>query len=423
MGRWSVVAVVVAFVSLSWLYGCVSTRLPGVPLRVAGEAAAPPVLGAFGADPAVTSAEEWSTRRSPLLREAFQASIYGRFPEPAAVTVESREPLAPGDLEGIATMEQWRLAAGPAGFSMLLVAPAHAQGPVPVIIMQNYCGNAMVYQNVAGIDPPRHGLPPECRNSWMQPIVPLIFGDAIMTPPTEDILNAGYALVMVYAGDVVPDEAEAAVPFLEALTPSGAPPEQRTGAVAAWAWTYLRALDAVAQDPRLRADQIVLWGHSRNGKAALLAGAMDPRPAAVIALQPGAAGGSLGRDAIGESILQITGTYPHWFAPAYAAFAGRESQLPVDQHQLIALIAPRPVLLAGARRDQWSDPIGAVRAAQGASPAYELFGIPPFVQDNLRHGHYERPLATYMRNGLHGVHSLDWREAIAFLDAQLPRNS
>lgn len=420
MGRWSVVAVVVAFVSLSWLYGCVSTRLPAVPLQVTGEAATPPVLAPFAADPAVTTAEDWSARRAPLLRDAFQASVYGRFPEPAPVTVESREPLSPGDLEGIAAIEQWRLAAGPAGFSMLIVAPAHAQGPVPVIVMQNFCGNAMVYPEIDGVDAPRHGLPPECRNSWLQPIVPLIFGDAIITPPTDAILNAGYALAMVYAGDVVPDDPATATPFLEALTPSGAAPEQRTGAIAAWAWTYLRAVDALAQDPRFSPDRIVLWGHSRNGKAALLAAAMDPRPAAVIALQAGTAGGSLGRDAIGETILQITSTYPHWFAPAYAAFAGREAELPVDQHQLIALIAPRPVLLAGARRDQWSDPIGAVRAAQGASPAYELFGMAPFAQADLMEGVYERPLATYMRTGLHGVRSRDWREAIAFLDAQLP---
>ena len=418
MGRWSVVAVVVAFVSLSWLYGCVSTRLPAVPLAVAGEAAAPGVLAPFGADPAITKADDWSARRAPLLREAFQANIYGRFPEPAAVTVESRQTLAPGDLEGVAVIEQWRLTAGPSAFSMLLITPAHAQGPVPVIVMQNFCGNALVYPDVSGVDGPRHGLPAECSNSWMQPIVPLIFGDAIMTPPTEMILNAGYALAMVYAGDVVPDQAEAAAPFLEALTPPGAPPEQRTGAIAAWAWTYLRALDALAEDPRLRPDRVVLWGHSRNGKAALLAAAMDERPAAVIALQAGTAGASLGRDAIGESIAQITGTYPHWFAPAYAAFAGREAELPVDQHQLIALIAPRAVLIAGARRDQWSDPIGAVRAAQGASPVYELFGASPFVQEDLRQGVYERPLGTYLRNGLHGVHSLDWREAIAFLDAQ-----
>jgi hypothetical protein len=423
MGKVKIAVTIAALAALGWLYGCVTARLPNVPLQVQGEAASPAVLGAFQNDPPVSAAEDWTTRRAPLLREAFQTHIYGRFPDAIPVSVTARTPLDASAFNGAAVMEQWDVQLGEAqegrGFGLLLVLPAHAQGPVPVIIMQNFCGNAAVYPNIAGIAGPRSAGPGECGSGLMRPVISLIFGDAIMTPPTLEILNAGYGLAMMYGGDIAPDSADAAEPALQGLTPAGTPPDQRTGAIAAWAFGYLRAMEAISADPRVRGDQIVLWGHSRNGKAALLAAALDARPAAVIALQAGTAGGSLGRDAVGESIPQIIGTYPHWFAPAYAAYAGREAELPVDQHQLIALIAPRPVLLAGARRDQWSDPIGAVRAAQGASAAYELFGAAPFLQEDLREGVYDRPLATYMRGGLHGVHGSDWEEAIAFLDARL----
>jgi hypothetical protein len=423
MGKLKIAVLIAMLAAVGWLYGCVTARLPNVPLRVQGETASPAVLDAFGDDPPVTEAEEWTSRRAPLLRSAFETSIYGRFPDPAPVRVLVRTPLDAGAFNGAAIMEQWTVELGDIssdrGFELLLVLPAHAAGPVPVIIMQNFCGNAAVYPAIEGIAPPRPGGPQECGSGLMRPVISMIFGDAIMTPPTLDILNAGYGLAMMYGGDIAPDSAENAGPALAALTPEGTSPEHRTGAIAAWAWGYLRALEAISGDARIRGDQIVLWGHSRNGKAALLAAAFDPRPAAVVALQAGTAGGSLGRDQVGETIGQITGTYPHWFAPAYATFAGREAELPVDQHQLLALIAPRPVLLGGARRDQWSDPIGAVRAAQGASAAYQLFGAPAFDQADLREGVYDRPLATYMRDGLHGVHGSDWDEAIAFLDARL----
>jgi hypothetical protein len=424
MGRKGLVATAVALAGIGLLYGCVSTRLPNIGLQVTGEAARPAVLAPFGGDPAVATVQEWTERRAPLLREAFQTNIYGRFPDLRTATVASRQTLDAPALAGVGVMEQWDVALpglpDGRGFSMVVVVPAGAQGPVPVIVMENFCGNKSVYPDVAGIQGPRNGSPAECSNSLMRPVVSMIFGNAVLTPPTADILNAGYALAMLYGGDVVPDDAATAEPFLQELTPAGTPPEQRTGAVAAWAWTYLRALDVLALDPRFDPQRMALWGHSRNGKAALLAAAFDPRPAAVIALQAGTAGGSLGHDAVGEGIAEITSTYPHWFAPAFARYAGRQAELPVDQHQLLGLIAPRPVLLAGARRDQWSDPIGAVRAAAGASPVYELFGIAAFGQSDPRTGDFSRPLATYMRPGLHGVHKSDWREIIAFLDAQMP---
>lgn len=418
--RLKIIFALLLLVTGAGLYGCVAAQLPNVPLTPREEVASPAALAPFGADPSVETWAEWQGRRAPLLREAFQAHVFGRWPAPAQISVGDKQVLAAEAFGGAGRVEQWQVGVGEHGaFSLLIVSPAQARGPVPVIVMQNFCGNASAYPRIDGINGPRSGGPDECNSAWARPLITAIFGDAIITPPTEDILAAGYAIAMFYAGDVAPDGAAAAAPVLDALTPAGAPADQRTGAVAAWAWLYIAALEALSADARFDPARVVLWGHSRNGKSALLAAAMDPRPAAVISLQPGTGGGSLQRDDIGESVGQITNTYPHWFAPAYAAYAGREAELPVDMHQLLALIAPRPVLMSAARRDRWSDPHGAFRAAQGAAPAYALAGAPPFTQTNLREMDLSSPLVTYMRPGLHGVHGSDWRRALEFLDARL----
>jgi hypothetical protein len=415
-----VVPLLVMVAAAVGLYGCVSSKLPNVSLTDIGEAASPPVLAPMGQDPAVSSASEWQARRAPLLRKAFQEDIYGRWPDPTSVRVKTKTVLSPSAYDGTARIEQWDIALGEPqsnrGFSLLVVLPLKAKGPVPLIIMENFCGNVAAYPEIKGVAAPRLGRPKECDNKWVAPLVPLILGDAIKTPPTRRIMEAGYALAMFHAGEVVPDNPQSAERELLALTPPGTPPEQRTGAVAAWAWLYGRVMDVASDDARFDPKRMVLWGHSRDGKAALLAAAMDARPAAIVALQSGTGGASLGRDDQGETISSVTSHYPHWFAPAFKQLGLHQSNIPVDQHQLLALIAPRPVLLAGGRRDAWSDPNGAIRAAEGASPVYALFGATAFVQGDRMTPNLAHPLVTYMRPGLHGIHGSDWTRTLEFLD-------
>jgi hypothetical protein len=419
--RWLALGVVF-LIAAAGLSACAFGPLRNVALTPRAQVAEPAALAAFGADPAVASFADWQTRRAPLLREAFQAEIFGRFPAPRLVTVTARAPLAIAGLAEGVVAEQWAVQIGATEedirFTMVLILPP-GDSPKPVIVTQNFCGNALAYEGVAGIAAPRFGTPKECQNEAMKPVVTAIFGNAIMTPPLDMILPRGYGVVSLYAGDVVPDDAATAPAALAKLTPPGTPPEQRTGAIAAWAYAYLAAAEALSADPRIAAERIALWGHSRNGKAALLAAAMDPRPAAVIALQSGTGGASLDRDDVGESIGEITKSFPHWFSPQYATYGGRQSALPVDQHLLIALIAPRPVLIASARRDGWADPHGVLLALRGASPVYELAGRPAFAQARLDAWSPALPLATYIRPGPHGVRRSDWAMALEFLDAQV----
>jgi hypothetical protein len=359
-------------ISLACFYlfasGCSLIGLPNVAVRVEGSPASPAVLGTFEGAPPISAKSEWETNRAPALRQAFLRNVYGQFPEAKPVMIRQRNTLAL-DIANLDSAEQWVVQIGaPADdmtFSMVVLKPKSDKA-VPMLVMENFCGNALSFKSALGVNPPRRGNPKDCQNPVMLPLVPVIFGGAIMHPPFERILGAGYGVAVLYAGDVVPDEPIEAERILKALTPAGTPSGERTGAISAWAWAYLRAMDALQRDADVDMNQIILWGHSRNGKSALVAAAMDPRPAAVIALQAGTAGASLGRDDVGESIAKITKAFPHWFAPNYANWAARQDQLPVDQHQLLALIAPRPILLGSGRRDRWSDPHGAVRAAQFA---------------------------------------------------------
>lgn len=394
--------------------------LPEASLTPSGPAARPTVLGSFGSDPAVTTPADWTQRRAPLLRDAFQREVYGRLPVAGPARVATAKPLPPPAPN--ATAEQWTVRVdapgGPVRFNMVVVTP-RAPGPHPVIVMQTFCGNRAA---MGGMEEADLLTPTPCGDMDDSLIGRLVenlhvFGEYIAEPPWRQILSRGYAVATFYAGDVAPDEAKGAAEAVARLQPD-VPAEDRAGAIAAWAWAYSRAIDVLNADPRLDPARQTAWGHSRNGKAALLAAAFDPRIDAVIAHQSGKGGATLTRAPKGESVEQITDAYPFWFGSRYSGWAGREASIPVDQHQLIALIAPRPVLIGTGRRDMWSGPHGAWRALEGASPAYRLLGSPGLTQSRLNEPDWAGDLVYFLRKGRHGVTGGDWDAFLEFLDAQ-----
>jgi len=315
-------------------------------------------------------------------------------------------------------VEQWRVEVGRgddrAPFHLVLVLPAETSGPTPVIVMQNFCGNRAAFPgHPEAIALPLTPVFDGCAPGWEMNAAEIIFGRHIMRPPYAEILARGYGVAMFYAGDVVGDEPQSARQGLARLYGAEA---ESAGAIAAWAWLYTQARIVLAQDGRVDGARIAIWGHSRNAKAALLAAANDSAIAAVIAHQSGRGGASLNRSDAGERIAQMRRAYAWWFPPAYENAAGDTA---LDQHALLALIAPRPVLLGNSRRDAWADPLGAWRAAEAASPAYQLYGATGLAQDQLRRPNLHAGIGFYMRAGLHGVHSQDWRVFLDFLDAHL----
>lgn len=416
--------------------------LPAVSVEAPQIEAQPPVLssapsgitltGAAGEAAPIRSQASWERAR-PALLQAFEASVYGRLPppSPAQTVVKAAVEAMMGDA---GVLEEWAvdtvIGARPVRYRIAVAAPP-GPGPHPLIVVENFCGNRAAFMGDERIAAPNAVMPANCEDTAWFPLLQAVWGAHTFAPPFEQVLARGYALALIHPGEIVDDSREAGLRALEAVVgPEAFGRPDRPGAVAAWAWAYSDALDALEADPRFDPARQAVWGHSRHGKAALLAAAADPRIDLVISLQAGTGGSALSRPApgkaakVGETVGQITDPargYAFWFAPAFASFAGREADLPVDQHHLIALAAPRPVLIGAAQRDQWSDPHGSWAAAQGADPVYELYGSKGLDQEGLTKPNVGADLTFYMRNGIHGVTRADWRHTLDFLDAHFAR--
>ncbi len=407
------------------LSGCAKLTLAWTDLKPDGEVASPAALAAFKGDPPLASVEQWEASRAPMLRAALQAEVFGAMPEVSSTHVISHEVLNPAAFGGRGVLEEYRIAAtanfgGVAvetagadsddGFVMNVVTPAGVDGPAPVILMQTFCPRWDTLP-----DPAVAGAPDDMKKRGG--IETYVFGRFICTPPVETILDAGYAIATIFPSEVVPDRKEQGIVQLRRLSIGHADDDTRWGAISAWGWLYSRMIDVLVEDERIDQDAIVTWGHSRYGKSALLAAAFDERIDGVISHQSGTGGASLNRNKKGESVKAITDGYPHWFSRRYASFAGREEEMTIDQHQLLALVAPRPVLLGNARRDVWSDPNGAFRAAMGADPVYALYGREGLEQARLDEWNPGAGVAFWIRPGTHGVVKEDWPAFLEFLDA------
>ncbi|MFZ2031109.1 MAG: hypothetical protein WAU68_12420 [Vitreimonas sp.] len=360
---------------------------------VADDAIAPAAKPAIEA----RSVEAWRAQREELLK-AFSLEVYGPAPPVIAPVVTKREVIAPERAGGVVGVEQWGVELGAAGrFHLVLVLPPGMER-APVIVAQNFAGNRAAFPGrPEAIAAPLLYAPWITREAALDPLLSLAFGPYAAGPPFALVRERGYALALVYPGDIVPDRKREARGAMSTFA------RPQTGALSAWAWLHSRTLDVLAQDTRVDASRAVVWGQSRNGKAALLAAARDERFAACVALQAGRGGDALTAHRKGESVSAAMRIYGYWFTKRFARFAHFDP--PVDQHQLLALIAPRPILLGHARNDAWADPAGGRAAVLGAKPVFEVFGAEPPEQ--------------YTRPGRHGIYLRDWEETLDFLDTRL----
>ena len=400
--------------------GCAKMTLAWADLSGDGPDAAP----ALFADGAPT-VEEWETQQAPALRAAFEAYVYGAMPDASSTQILSQRTIDAAAYGGAGVLDEYQLVASATfggetrstkPFFIDVLLPAGASGPVPVIMMESFCPRTSTIPH-AGVARLEEG--DFCEGGGvMSGMMTYVFGRYIATPPVETILAHGYAVAAIYPSEVVPDSRGPGLEALAGLSAGHQDDETRWGAVAAWGWLFSRVVDVLEADDRLDRDGMIAWGHSRYGKAALVAAAWDKRIDAVIAHQSGTGGASLNRRKKGESVGDITREYPHWFSVRYAEMAGREDELPLDQHELMALIAPRPVLLGNARRDVWSDPNGAFRAAKAASAVYALYGSKGLDQPRLDRFNPQADLSFWIRPGTHGVVKEDWPAFLDFLDAR-----
>ena len=384
-----------------------------------------PVLGPFGDDGAVSSIDDWAARRS-LLQAALAEHVYGPFPSGPQGVLVSHEVLEKDFANGTGTLEELTVRIGSGAnairFRIALAIPNYANetSPAPLILAQNFCGNRLAMDRDSISEP--LGEEQGCGdNPVINGLVKMIFGAHIATPPIPTILERGYAIGEIFPSEVAPDNKGAAPAALERIGQWTTPETVPQGVLSTWGATFGWALDAMGADARLDQDKLVVWGHSRHGKAALLAAAHDDRIDGVISHQSGTGGATLTNSHNGESVRQITNSYPHWFSPTYATYADREEEIPVEQHQLLALIAPRPVLLGNGWKDVWSDPNGTFRAAQAADPAWELLGSQGLTQTGLGDPDMlSGELAFQIRSGAHGVRKADWRAFLDWMDRWFP---
>ena len=360
----------------------------------------------------------WTEALAAEVRERLQQQIYGSIPHLAPLRAVERRTVPSERLRADAVVEHWQVeladARAPMRFGLFLILPRVA-APRAIILAQLFRRpphfvDRIEHALVADGDGPR-------RSRLGDAMLEIILGRHIHAPPFEQVVQSGFGLALFCPGDLVPDDRLRAPAILERLSDSPNA-DERAGALAGWAALTSAVRRLLKEDERIGGAPIVAWGHSRHGKAALLAAAFDQGFAGVIAHQSGRFGASLTHGASGEGPAQIARAYPHWFCARFHSETLRRRSHDIDQHHLLALIAPRPILLGNGRRDFWADPEGAFLAARAASEAFTPFGQPGLLQLEPSRPDLAGGIAVFTRAGGHGVNGADWCYFLDFLAAK-----
>ncbi|MBT9543963.1 MAG: hypothetical protein IV090_01105 [Candidatus Sericytochromatia bacterium] len=364
--------------------------------------------------PTLKTQSDWENGRAAL-QERFLQEIYGHLPQSPAVSghLHSQGPLAklPGFFQEHVIELNWqgkRLRR----LHLLILRPQQSQ-PTALLFL-NKCGNASLLK-----DPvlPRYLplYPDLCpgemsERGWQQD-----YWDV------ASALAAGLTLITLHETELAPDApaafAETVSAWPEILFRSG----PRPGLIAIWAWGLQSVRSYLATLPEFQGSQIGLLGHSRRGKAALLATALDGRFAFVVAHQTGTLGAAPLRLHPAESLASITFFFPHWFTPSLAQ--KQVADLSVDQHQLLALVAPKPLLITEGARDFWASPDLSLAALNAALPVYQLYfpNLPSQLhswQPGQELAALQRPVAHVLTGDGHTLNRGYWQAILAFLQGQ-----
>ncbi len=359
---------------------------------------------------------EWEHKRRAEILTLFRDEVYGAVPatespDMSYVIIEEDEEA----LEGLARRTQVMLAFGRGEQAvkalLAIYLPAGHRDP-PVFVGYNFYGNHTILNDDKLM----------LTDSWLPNSEELeISGNRATVSsmgkrshrwPLREILAKGFGLATMYYGDIDPDRPDFSDGIHPLFYPHGdiRPGEHEWGSIAAWSWGMSRILDVLTGIKNLEKSRFIAFGHSRLGKTALWAAVNDLRFDAVISNNSGCGGAALSRRRFGETLAHINTRFPHWFAESFKEYNHMEDKLPVDQHQLIALMAPRPVYIASASEDLWADPRGEYLSGYHASEVFRLYGMTaievtdmPSVEKPIHH-----TVGYHLRAGGHDVTLYDW---------------
>lgn len=345
----------------------------------------------------VATQETWTNKRRAEVLELFRTHVYGRVPSTKfdltfEVVHEDKKAL-----DGTATLKQIKAVVARGDQSLIipfsLFIPNKSAKPVAAFLL-------ICNRDTTNIDPTRKTKSP----FW----------------PVEEGVARGYAMAAFHNADVDPDKHDGFKNGSHGLLDEKRGPDS-WATLAAWAWGASRVMDYLVREPAINKTKIAVIGHSRGGKTALWAGAEDERFALVVSNDSGCGGAALSRRKFQgkEQVARINQAFPHWFCERFKEYADKEESLPVDQHMLMALIAPRAVAVGSALEDKWADPRGEFLSLLNAEPVYALFGKQGLGIKNMpavgepAHGdgmHY------HLRAGKHDLTLEDWKSYWDFAD-------
>lgn len=307
----------------------------------------------------------WPRRREELLT-LFEKEMYGMAPAPELPRVRAKRILPSPDPALTLRVERWSTSAtGPV--DVLIALPAKVQKPVPAFVGLNFESVAETIENV--------------KHHWA----------------LTDAAKRGFGMVVACYEDIAPDEKTALLYRLPYR------------AISLWAWAFSRLVDGIEKHvPEIDPKRLAAVGHSRLGKAALLAGMRDTRFALTIPSQSGCGGAAPSRGNTGESVERINTVFPHWFVDRFKTYNKHPEKLPFDQHAALACIAPRALLLCNATEDTWANPDGQVSALEAARPIWNLLGADP-----------AQKTATFIRPGKHSMSEVEWNAYLEFAEKVL----
>ena len=381
----------------------------------------------------VETKKDWTGKRRGEILQLFKDHVYGAMPAAPdknvrpqfevvkEVTIKAKvAPTGGGDETVSVRMKEVKIflgadKSGPVANLVLFLPDKSADAPTSysTFLAYNFNGNHTVH------------VSPEITKSetWSREGKKLTPDDKSRGAsssrwPIGMIVNRGYGIGTMYYGDIDPDFDDGFKNGVHSLYPKLQDRPDNWTSIGGWAWAAQRVMDYFENDSDVDQKRVAMLGHSRLGKTALWAGATDERFALVISNNSGCGGAALARRQFGETVARINKVFPHWFCAKHKDYDDNENAMPVDQHMLIALMAPRPVYIASAKEDRWADPRGEFLSAFHAEPAWNLFDEKGLGLTEPKMPEIESPVGQrvgyHIRNGKHDVTDYDWKAFLNF---------